>query len=91
MATNTSKIVSDYNRALATVTKKDDRIEESAMLLAAQVNWGSFLQPSPLAICLLGQLQIIACAADFSLEDSAPKVIRLLECHNALVRVDVQI
>ncbi|RUS19058.1 hypothetical protein BC937DRAFT_88037 [Endogone sp. FLAS-F59071] len=73
MATDAAKTVIAYNHALATVTRKDDRVEEGAMLLAAQANWSSFLQPAPMAIALLGQLQIIATAADFSLQDASPK------------------
>src|SRR4051794_27425122 len=63
MTTVAAQALPAYNRALATITKKDDRVEEGAMLLAAQANWGSFLQPAPMAIGLLGQLMIIACAA----------------------------
>ena len=55
------------------ISKREDVKRDIRLIATTNVNWQNFLEPAPMAIILLGQLNLIATKQDFSLNHNPPK------------------
>lgn len=46
---------------------------EMEIMLGPSANWENFLVPTPMCICILGQLMLTSTIADFTLDKNPPK------------------
>lgn len=63
------KIINANNK----LSRGEDLREEMVILVGPIASWEDFLVPTPMAICLLGELMIISTTSDFSLDKNPPK------------------
>ncbi|KAJ3285139.1 hypothetical protein HK104_009624 [Borealophlyctis nickersoniae] len=59
--------------AVRELSKPSKRSKDIVRHLENHANWEQYLTPAPTCIALLGQIQLVACASDFSLEESTPR------------------
>ena len=67
-----AETIKKLDKAVASVTRGNDRKEEMMMMVSPHVNWGEYIVPAPLSIALLGELILISGDTDFSLEKNPP-------------------
>lgn len=68
-----AETIKKLDKAVASVTRGNDRKEEMMMTVSPYANWGEYIVPAPLSIALLGELILISGDTDFSLEKKPPK------------------
>ena len=67
------KQLTKIRNATNKISRGEDLKEEMEILVGPNASWEDFLVPTPLAICLLGELMIISSKSDFSLDQNPPK------------------
>lgn len=73
MDLNMAGTVAKIKAATNKISRGEDLREEMEILVGPYVSWEDFLVPTPMCICLLGELMIISTASDFSLDKNPPK------------------
>ena len=68
-----TETIKKVDKAFASVTRGNDKKEDTMMMVAPYANWGEFIVPAPLSIAILGELILISGQADFSLDKNPPK------------------
>lgn len=65
--------VAEIKAATNKISRGEDLRDEMEILVGPYASWEDFLVPTPMCICLLGELMIISTASDFSLDKNPPK------------------
>ena len=68
-----TETVKKLDKAVASVTRGNDKKEEMMMMASPYTNWGEYIVPAPLSIAILGELILMSGETDFSLEKRPPK------------------
>ena len=77
MASNSSD-VEKITKTMMKLNTGKDKLNDMMMMADTCTSWDQFISPAPNSIAILGQLMLLSCKKDFSLEAARPEGFKLI-------------